>query len=451
MENNETSREVVQVRILPPRLTEGLVNTEFARLFNYQKTSCVSASVSGKTLFKPPVAMPFPYKLPRLIIPDAKSKDQRWIIKYYVWSADVKKTVMIRDLSCNQLPAGPQRKQFCKMLMADISKLLKEGYHIDSAKEEAQRIEALRQEQGEYMKLHEAMELAMNIKRSQKIKSIRNYEFIYSKLVEWMALSPSIKNLPIHNINRTHIEDFLNRYMDDIEEPISGRTYNNYLELVKHLFFVLVDREYILKNPCDKLEKRRQKKGRNIAYTIQQQITLVEFMKSKYIYILAFCKTMYYSLMRTTEISEMRAWWIGAYDPNKIYLPAQYSKNGHERHITIPPQLERVIRDMGWRDLHPETVIFSSGFRPGKKVIQGRMHANKYRRWVLDKLNFSKDYTLYSWKHTGVVFLYRNNIKRAEIRMQAGFLDDVSFEAYLKSLGLFENENLVTDYPSLPE
>jgi hypothetical protein len=65
-------------------------------------------------------------------------------------------------------------------------------------------------------------------------------------------------------------------------------------------------------------------------------------------------------------------------------------------------------------------------------------------------MNYPNDYTMYSWKHTGVVFLYRNNIPRASIRMQAGFMDDKSFETYLKSLGLFENELLITSYPSLP-
>jgi hypothetical protein len=58
---------------------------------------------------------------------------------------------------------------------------------------------------------------------------------------------------------------------------------------------------------------------------------------------------------------------------------------------------------------------------------------------------------MYSWKHTGVVSLYRNNVTRASIRMQAGFLDDKSFEAYLKSLGLFENEQIMNQYPSLPD
>lgn len=438
-----------EVRILPPRQKESLVNIQFAGLSNLTHSPCVSASVGSKVYFKPTVAMPLPYKLPRLIIPKAKSKDQRWIIKYYVWNADVGKMVMQRDMSCNQIKNLVDRKKFAAVQMKDITALLKTGHHLDSKKKAALDIDKLRQEQGDFMKFSDAMNLAIIYKRAQKLKSIRNYELIYKKLETWFKTNSNIKNLPVKLITRNHIEDFL-QSLSTPEKQLSGRSYNNNLSLLQHLFKVLIDKEYIEKNPCAKIESRRQTLGRNIAYTTEQQIELIDFMREKYPALLAFCQTMYYTLMRTNEITHMQAWWIGAYDSNKIYLPKEHSKNGQERHIVIPPQLERVIQDMNWRSLEPSTYIFSSGFRPGKNLVQSKMHGNKYRRWVLEKLKYPKDYTMYSWKHTGVVFLYRNNIPRSSIRMQAGFMDDKSFETYLKSLGLFENELLITNYPSLP-
>lgn len=392
--------------------------------------------------------MVLPHTKARLVIPKPGSKDPRWVIKFYVWNADTGRKQLCRNLECNAITNLADRKKWCRIKIAEINQELLKGWHIDSKKLQALEQERIRSQQRNFMKLSDAIDLVLVQKRGEKIKSIRNYEIALRVFKEWASLI-GIQNLSIDSIKRDHITAFM-EYIS-AERDVAGRAYNNYLRHIRHLFKVLIDREIILRNPADKINYRNQTVGRNLAYTVDQQTELIKFMTDKYPNILAFCQVMYYTLMRTGEITNMQAWWIGAYDKNKIYLPKEFSKNGDERHITIPPQLEKIIAKMGWRNLPPDTYLFSSGFRHGTKKMQSRMHANKYRRWVLDKLAFSKDYTMYSWKHTGVVFLYRNDIPRASIRMQAGFRDDKSFEAYLKSLGLFENSLLITSYPSMPE
>jgi integrase len=426
-----------------PDQNQSLANSKFVRLSNLKNNTGVTSGVS--TLYKPERVMALPYTLPRLVIPAKASKDQRWVIKFRVWNADIEKVVLMRDYTCNSKKDITERKETAKRIIEQISAALRDGKHIDTpkrlAQEEAKKVQTAHT-------LKDALNVAMFWKRAENIKSIRNYENCYRRLCDWIAKA-EYNQLPIEAVNHNHVELFLNSLSKD--NPLSNRAYNNYRDQVSTLFQVLLQKDIITKNPCTKVPKRKAAKGRNLAYTVDQQTMLIDFMKVKYPGLLAFCQLMYYTLMRTNEITHMQAWWIGTYDINKIYLPKEFSKNGQERHITIPPQLERIIQEQGWRNLPHDTYLFSSGYRPGKNLVQSKMHANKYRRWVLDKLKFAKDYTMYSWKHTGVVFLYRNNIPRAAIRAQAGFMDDKSFEAYLKSLALFENEILVTNYPSLPQ
>jgi integrase len=75
---------------------------------------------------------------------------------------------------------------------------------------------------------------------------------------------------------------------------------------------------------------------------------------------------------------------------------------------------------------------------------------NRFRENVLEPLSFSKDYTFYSWKHTGVCMWYKAGNSIADIQQQAGWTDPQTFKVYLKSLGLFNNNGLKEKSPKLP-
>jgi len=434
-----------QVQILPPRLKKLPANTEFVGQFQFKNNAGGSAGGSAPKLMPPDMPVSLPYKKCRLIIPPVKAEDQRWYIIYYCWSADKNKLVRVRDRSVNKIENLSDRKRYAKMLMRHIDDQLIQGYHIDSVKLAEQKLQ--NETTSEYLTTLQAIDKAMQIKQADKIKSLKNYTIAARVFTEWLV-AEKLSHTPVKVFTKRMAENFMT-YVS-LQRDLSGRAYNNYLAMLKHLFKILLDKELIDLNPFTGIPEQLAGTGRNLAFTIDEQRSIIEYMRSKYPEMLRFCQVMYYTLMRTKEITHMQAGWIGMYNKHQIYLPAYLSKNGRERHITIPPQLEEIIKEAGWRKLPKDTYIFSSGFRTGKKLMQSKKLASRFRLAVLDKLAFSKDYTMYSWKHTGVVSLYRNNVTRASIRMQAGFLDDKSFEAYLKSLGLFENTQIMTSYPSLP-
>ena len=75
-------------------------------------------------------------------------------------------------------------------------------------------------------------------------------------------------------------------------------------------------------------------------------------------------------------------------------------------------------------NLPPDHYLFSrDGCKPGIEFLPGKVLGARYRYWVLDKipeLAGNRDYTLYSWKHTGVVEAIKAGLKPYEIMKQTG-------------------------------
>ena len=66
------------------------------------------------------------------------------------------------------------------------------------------------------------------------------------------------------------------------------------------------------------------------------------------------------------------------------------------------------------------------------------MMGERFRK-LIKALNLGKDYTLYSWKHSGVVVAYKAGIDIKTIQSQCRHKSLEQTDIYLKSLGLSMN------------
>lgn len=62
---------------------------------------------------------------------------------------------------------------------------------------------------------------------------------------------------------------------------------------------------------------------------------------------------------------------------------------------------------------------------------------------IVEKLKMKKNFTLYSWKHTGVVNAYHAGIDIKSIQMQCRHHSIQQTDTYLKSLGFTDNEEIL--------
>jgi len=85
---------------------------------------------------------------------------------------------------------------------------------------------------------------------------------------------------------------------------------------------------------------------------------------------------------------------------------------------------------------------YHSHGRDKDKPVSKNVMGSRYRKLTKD-LKLNKDYTLYSWKHSGVVAAYKAGIDIKTIQSQCRHHSLEQTDIYLKSLGL--NENLAVN------
>lgn len=372
-------------------------------------------------------AVPRKYKLARLLIPNIKSKDQRWVIKY--WCEDSTGVYrLFREFDFQHLNVT-QRKDYANRRIAEINAALKKGAYAEPTAADSND-----------MYLVTTLQNTLANLRGLRPTTIKNYTIYTNKLIEWLN-EVGFARLLTERLTNENVNDFIN-YLFVCK--LSNRTINNHIEHITTIF----NKAKINNNPFAKFPKFQTEIGRNIAYNEAQRNELTAHMAAKDNNLLMVCKHMYYTLMRPNEISQLKVGDIAAYHQHQIAFSAEVSKNKMYRNITLPKGYEdELLQWLAKFNAKPDWFLFGRKFMPGPNHYPPNQMADSYRTRVLVPLNYSKDYTFYSWKHTGVVSLYRAGVKPYAIRLQLGHINDKSFETYLKSLGLFENDEIRNHYP----
>lgn len=381
--------------------------------------------------------MPHKFKEAKLFIPSKQAKDQRWCIEYYVYNAQKGKIVRKRDYKCNKIEDLKKRKAWSIKFIAAINEKLNEGYHIDSEKLAAQDLEN-RAKNKKFISIKEAMAIAIQNKKNLRPKTLKNYN---DYLKGW--LKHVDVNLHINSVTPKSIKPFLNI----LQKKVGPRTYNNYVQHLSTLFAVIVESEIIEVNPWLKAPKLDNGVGKNIAYKKDQQRELLNYMDIHFPEMRLYCETIYYTLARPNEISHLQVKHLEMYRAKHLFIPAEISKNKTDRHVALPDPIYKKLIE--FKKLPGDWYLFGKGIKPGLNFMDARYVSDAYRTRVIKKLGYAKDYTLYSWKHTGVVNNYIAGLSPASLRMQIGHNDTGSFEKYLKSLGLFENKEVMENYVKL--
>ncbi len=388
----------------------------------------------------------------RLCKPSVNAKDQRWFIEYYIFDEAIGKTRRIKEYEVNNIESVRQRSRFARLRILDLNNILFEGAYINSAEDEARDEFQKIRERSDFLTLNDAFSHFIKHleKKNARKRSIRQYGFVFKKFSEFNK-SRGIHNPLIFKITRDHIEYYLDRLMD--QEGLSARSRNNHLGFLKTIFIYAYKQlapDHIGEPPICKISKIPTSVGRNIAFSDDQISELTKYMAIHDPDVLFLCQFMYYTLARPGEIAQLKVKHIGMIRNNCIFIPGEVSKNRMDRHVEITPALGRILQKRGIYEQDPENFIISPTYSDGKKPKNPKKIGSGFRK-VLDKLGYSKDYTLYSWKHTGVVKAWKAGMSQASIQTQMGHTNTASFQAYIKSLSLLENKEFVEKMPDLPE
>ena len=113
-------------------------------------------------------------------------------------------------------------------------------------------------------------------------------------------------------------------------------------------------------------------------------------------------------------------------------MPGNVSKNCKDGYVSIPDTFCNLLNESEYFN-QEDRYVFQAKFKtiPVSKNVMG------YRfRKLVKELNLGKDYTLYSWKHSGVVAAYNAGVDIKTIQNQCRHQSLEQTDIYLKSLGL---------------
>jgi integrase len=156
---------------------------------------------------------------------------------------------------------------------------------------------------------------------------------------------------------------------------------------------------------------------------------------------------LYYGLFRPD--AECRKLKISDIHHHYIQVRGEDSKNKKTQFVQIAKGLQEQIEFNNLRSQNGTFYIFTNQGIPGNTFPGEKWFYKKHQK-MLETLGLNgKNYSQYSWKDTGVIALYRatKDVKLIQRMCRHSSLDQT--DKYLKSLGLFLQDEILDSFPSI--
>lgn len=377
-----------------------------------------------------PITKPVGTYLPARLV---KAKD-RWYISYYATdpsNSQYTKHRFTGDL--NRIKDLKLRARRAKELIEMVNTLLPSGYPYVMPDNKTQK---------QSTPLIDAINIAIDIKTNgARLRTRQTYHTFQKKITTWAANY----TITISDFNQEHATDFMDTLTT---KKISATTYNNHLILAKALFAALVHRKYLPDNPFTNLQKKKNSQKTRRAFTPEERHTVATYIRQHHTYLYLGLILEYYGHIRPAEMRRLTIADINT-TTEQIFLSADKTKNGKERHVTMPAGT--ILPYQTLLSKYPAYyLIFASGFTPGTKRM-GHNAMNRAHTTILTnlkkqgKLTDTTGLTWYSWKDTGITDLAAI-LPLPEVQAQAGHADPATTLIYYRRRSVRAGyKNLIPD------
>lgn len=382
----------------------------------------------------------YPHKKAKLV-----KGNPRWYIYFGVYDCITQKIKRKRYYKgINEIEEIDKRLRFANSLVAEINSGIAYWATNKPVQEEIETFV-----KPEKLHIIEAIEFIIQLKYNDFIdlrKTSHTFASNARKFIEFCK-EKGFFNMDVKQLQKHHVQN----YIDDmvVRKKLSGQTVENRISTMRAIYNHMIKRNIVDENPFAKdLDKPKIiKTKKNHAYSAEQIQEIKQYAEIHNPGIWIICQFIYYTYMRPVEIGRLKVADI-ILEEDKIFIPASISKNATEAHIFMPPALKNLMVDYLSGAPKKTYFLFSKGFKPGQKQAGYNYYGNNHRK-ITRLLNFEDYYTLYSWKHTGVVNAYKAGVDIKSIQMQLRHSSIEQSDTYLKSLGFGKNENFRTGIPSI--
>ncbi|MDB0600349.1 site-specific integrase [Tenacibaculum maritimum] len=244
-----------------------------------------------------------------------------------------------------------------------------------------------------------ALDFALSLKKSSvKETSYRDYENRISQFKKYLT-KKGLSRTTIGDIDKGVVNGFLN----NILQKSSPRNRNNTRTVLSAIFTVLEDNDLIPRNFIKNIKNIKANPERNKTYTLEKVNDIYEFLEDNDTNLLLFIKFVSYNFLRPIEVCRLQ---IKDIDLKNKMLQVR-AKNKPVKIKIIPDILITELLKLDLTNL--DAFLFTPygvGDWDAKEENRRGYFTSKYSK-VKKKLDLTKDYTIYSFRHTFITKLYR--------------------------------------------
>lgn len=273
-------------------------------------------------------------------------------------------------------------------------------------------------------------------------KTTQTYQSQLRTLYKWLKKN-NLASSGIATFTAEHARTFINYLSNELKRHNTTR--NNYTTNLKSIFASLKLKGIINVNPFDNIGHVRSSKTSKKPFNKHQRETLkkIFFTRDKELWL--FVQIMYYCFIRPKELRLLEIRDIDLFE-GKICVRGEIAKNRVTMDVRIPKQLLQILIKRKL-NLYPQNYyVFGKEGKPGAKPCSTNYFSGRHLK-ILRELGYTKDYALYSWKHTGVISAVKGgiHIKDLQSQLRHQSLDEV--QEYLKDLGVMDSDDLRDKFP----
>lgn len=279
-----------------------------------------------------------------------------------------------------------------------------------------------------------------------KDRTYLNYVSKTKLFTSWLK-NRSMSELPLRKITNNHISEFF-IYLAK-ERDLDRPTCEKYFLVLRTLWRYAKKRGEVDILPFDLVTFPAKKEDNSAEVIIPEHLRLIlpEMKeKDKQLYLAAMME--YYCFIRPgTELRLMKVKDIDLVN-GTIQVSTGHAKNGHKRIVTMPVQLIEICKEYGIDKADKELFIFGKHKRIEDRPLSVNMLAYRFNK-IRNRLNLTKRYKFYSFKHTGATALHNSNIvSLRQLMDQLGHSRLSATEHYIKRHAGFVNTAIREYFPS---
>lgn len=360
---------------------------------------------------------------------DAKGDlSKRWYVYYSFRNPETEKLERQTPIysGVNQFKTVKERREAIKILAKAIETILENGYNPYD--------DSISVDESKKYSIPDAINFALELKKnSLKENSYRDFRVRVKSFEKWLS-SNGYENRYITSVNKKAAIGFLN----DVLTATSPKNRNNTRANLSMFFQTLEDNDIITDNFIKKINVLKSTPERNKTFSTEQEKDILEYLLKNDTLLLLFIQFVSLNHLRPIEVVRLRIKDINIKD-RLIYVRA---KNKPVKTKIIPEILLNQLPELDKYD--GESFLFTPkgiGFDWTTNETDKRGYFGDRFKKVKDSLKLSKDYGLYSFRHTFITKLYKELVKnstpneaKSKLMLITGHTTMSALEKYLRDI-----------------